>query len=375
MAGTGWGIVELSYGTVWPGIPYIVLGSTLIETPLVALGRLIGVHGVSALVVWCAAAVYQSVRCGSVPLATWAGGLVLLSVMLAFPRVAPLDTTTRDLHVAAVQAAVAMRSPLDSSIAQRNFDALVALSRQLPLVALIIWPENSLMATLEGRPDLATRASDLASELRTPLWAGVHRRVGAAQANSVALFSPGSKPVVIYDKVRLLPLAEAVPAWLPAPARRALGRFVSADPFVRGAISRRTLPAAAISICFESAFSGEQQDPHAEMLVNVVNDGWYDRSHAPEHLLLLARWRAIESAAPMVRAAATGISAFIDAEGRIRDSLGLGRAGTIVGVVATSSAVTPFERAGYWPLALAAAVSWVGGLIGSQEGARRVFRR
>ncbi len=375
MAGAGWGIVELSYASVWPGIPYIVLGSAVIETPIAPLGRWIGVHGVSGVLVAFAAALHQGVHQRSVGSPLLAAALVALAIPFASLSSVPAAPATGQLQVAVVQPGVPMRSPLDSSIAHQNFEALEALTRALPRVDLIVWPENSLMSTLEGRPDLVRKVSELSSDLRTPLWIGAHRRVGPALVNSIVLFAPGASPVVIYDKVRLLPLAESVPSWLPPVTWSALGRFVSAEPFASGSMSAHTMPPAAFSICFESAFSGEKHDAKAGLLVNAVNDGWYARSPAPEHLLLLARWRAIESGAPMARAASTGISAFINAEGKVEASLGFGRADSLVGLVAPSSLVTPFESCGYWPMALIAAAGCVAGLRVLPRAGSRGSRR
>jgi apolipoprotein N-acyltransferase len=50
----------------------------------------------------------------------------------------------------------------------------------------------------------------------------------------------------------------------------------------------------------------------------VTNDAWYGQTSAPYQHLIQGTFRAIENRVPMVRAANTGISAVIDADGRIR---------------------------------------------------------
>jgi Carbon-nitrogen hydrolase len=51
---------------------------------------------------------------------------------------------------------------------------------------------------------------------------------------------------------------------------------------------------------------------------NVTNDAWYGTTSAPYQHLAAAAFRTVENRVPMVRAANTGISAIIDADGRIR---------------------------------------------------------
>ena len=55
----------------------------------------------------------------------------------------------------------------------------------------------------------------------------------------------------------------------------------------------------------------------ADYLVNITNDAWYGNTAAPHQLLAHVTLRAIENRTPVVRAANTGISAFIAADGKI----------------------------------------------------------
>jgi len=52
-------------------------------------------------------------------------------------------------------------------------------------------------------------------------------------------------------------------------------------------------------------------------LVNLTNDAWFGRTSAPYQHLSMAVFRCVENGLPMVRAANTGISAFILANGKI----------------------------------------------------------
>lgn len=55
-----------------------------------------------------------------------------------------------------------------------------------------------------------------------------------------------------------------------------------------------------------------------DFLVNASNDGWFHGSSEHDQHLITAAFRCVETRVPMVRAANTGISAFIDGDGVVR---------------------------------------------------------
>ena len=78
--------------------------------------------------------------------------------------------------------------------------------------------------------------------------------------------------------------------------------------------------------------------------MNVSDDAWFGRTTGPLQHLNLASYRAIEEGLPMVRATPTGVSAIIDARGRVRARLGLGRSGVIDADLPGALPPTPFSH-------------------------------
>ena len=75
-----------------------------------------------------------------------------------------------------------------------------------------------------------------------------------------------------------------------------------------------------ILICYEGAFpyiTIETVREGAQVLVNLTNDAWYDRTSAPFQHFAFYIFRAIETDRYLLRAANTGISAIIDPKGRV----------------------------------------------------------
>jgi apolipoprotein N-acyltransferase len=102
-------------------------------------------------------------------------------------------------------------------------------------------------------------------------------------------------------------------------------------------------------ICYESLFPGlARPDKNVRVLINISNDAWFGVTSGPLQHLNLASYRAIESAKPILRATPTGVSAVIDARGRIMSGsrLDLGRSGVIDAQIPGMGEVTPFDNFG-----------------------------
>ena len=363
--GLGWLLVELSYRSVWPRVPWIQLGAPLIDTPLALSAAIWGVHGVGALVAAANALIVQALlRSGARTLAIGAGLLGMLAVASTWlGHLALQDDSPREVKIALVQPGIPLRARGDLGFQLRNLEALFELTRKLPAdIQLIVWPENSLLSTLEGRPDLQKRIAGLADSLHTPLLIGAHRQTRGGRANSASLFQPGAAPRPVYDKQELLPFAEDVPPVVGHVLKGSLGRLTDrlttgefAGPVATGVATART------TICYEGTFSSTAY-PRAELLVNLVNDSWYDRTRAAEHHLMLSRWRSVEAGAALIRAARTGISVVQDARSTIRARAGVGERSTLTAEVRVAPNVTPFERWGYVPLLICTGLVWVAAL-------------
>ncbi|HYN46269.1 MAG TPA: apolipoprotein N-acyltransferase, partial [Allosphingosinicella sp.] len=104
---------------------------------------------------------------------------------------------------------------------------------------------------------------------------------------------------------------------------------------------------AGIQICYEIIFSGNVVDRanRPDFIFNPSNDAWFGAWGPPQHLAL-ARLRAIEEGLPVIRATPTGISAVIDAQGRLLAGLPLGSAGVIDARLPRAAPPTPFARLG-----------------------------
>ncbi|WP_332773402.1 apolipoprotein N-acyltransferase [Phenylobacterium sp.] len=232
---------------------------------------------------------------------------------------------------------------------------------------IVVWPEGALPAVID---DLLAPGSPYVDRLAGALAPGQTLLMGANRAglsptggvdyfNSlVALRREGSGFTVtgVYDKHRLVPFGEFLPFGDLATRLGIRSLVHMPEDFTAGPEPRpltpRGLPAVQPLICYEALFphfsgaAAQRAGLRPAWLLNVSNDAWFGGASGPLQHLNIASYRAIEEGLPIVRATPTGVSAMIDAHGRIQARLGLGTEGVIDAVLPAALPPTPYSRFG-----------------------------
>lgn len=196
---------------------------------------------------------------------------------------------------------------------------------------LIVWSETSYPYLL--RRNAATVKPDpghpIAQGFHTPVIVGAQTfdTETKKQFNSATLVNQNGAFGGIYDKTHLMNFGERVPAGETLPwLRDLMPRQVSV--FTPGT---STLPLLLKTedgkiwrigtfICFEDTLPDVLRgigSNHPDLLVNITNDTWFGETSEPWEHLALSVFDAIEQRSAMVRSVNSGVSAFIDANGRI----------------------------------------------------------
>ncbi len=230
-------------------------------------------------------------------------------------------------------------------------------------VTHLVWPETAapydLGLSLGPRRLVGEAAAALPGGL---VLTGAIRREGSGGVrrifNSLFAIAPGGEIAGIYDKRHLVPFGEYLPF-------RSLLRSVGLEalaaeggdfsPGGGDAVMRLPgLPPVRPLICYEAVFPAEVSVTGRPMawLLNITNDAWFGEWAGPYQHFAISRFRAVEQGVPLVRAANTGISAFVDPYGRVISSLGLGRSGFIDGDLPKPLPLTGYARWGEWPISL-----------------------
>jgi apolipoprotein N-acyltransferase len=377
-----WTLGEYLRGVALTGFPWNPVGSALqVSAELMqgaALGGAFGLSLVAVLIAALPAVLARPGRAGRVAVgvaagllvALWIGGAVRLAGM-------PAEASATGPRLRVVQGAVDQASKWQRARAREHFERYLSLSRAPgrdgAVPDVVIWPETAVPAVYDGSADFP-RALAQAVVPNGMLITGVIRRDGQGTQlrlwNSIIAVSGRGRLVATYDKHHLVPFGEYVPLarFNPVPKLTAGRRDFSAGP----GPATVTLPGLAPFsplVCYEAIFPGRVVAPGARpgFLLNLTNDAWFGISTGPYQHLAAARLRAVEEGLPLVRAANTGISALIDAQGRVRESLGLGLRG-VLDVTLPAPTATFFARFGNGP-ALAGALLIL--LFGNFMGRRK----
>ena len=190
---------------------------------------------------------------------------------------------------------------------------------------IIIWPETSVPGYLEDEPELLKEISSLSRRVFPAYLLVGTPQQGRSRTlyNSATLLFQG-KIIERYDKLHLVPFGEFIP-WPGFFSRFSfaglVGNFSRGEDYTVFSLSQ-TKPKIKFSalICFEDVFghlARRFRQKGARFLVNMTNDAWFEDSSEPEQHLQASVFRAVENRVNVVRSANTGVSCFIDPQGKI----------------------------------------------------------
>ena len=283
------------------------------------------------------------------------------------------------LKVAAIQANIPQGDRWKADLVPRTMGTHIKFSGEVARdfgPDLIIWPETAMNTYItDPGNEYQRRIHQIAFEHDAHfLLGGPHAEFTEAGEpryfNSIFQLDPRRKFVARYDKIELLAFAEYNPLsnapFFPRPAE--VPRDYS--PGERAGIFEVKGVKLGAMICFESLYPWLARDlvgAGAQVLVNVSNDAWFQKTKAPYQHIEQTRLRAIELRRYLIRNAGTGVSAIIDPLGRyVGEPLPIFTQGVLTGTVSAREGLTPYGLWGDWPLLLGA----LGILIG--VGVRRL---
>lgn len=340
-----WFACEWFRGWFLTGMPWISLGYAHTESVLAGFGPIVGVYGISALNILIAVALYQVIKNRQ-----YLAIAIIVIVPAAGLMLQPVEWTEADgkaIKVTMVQGNIPQEIKWQYEQRQNIFNIYWRETVQHWDSDLIVWPETALPGRSEHiEQSILQPMSKAAAEQGSNILTGVIFSENAENRffNSMLLLGENQG---VYHKRHLVLFGEYYPLrWLLDLIRNWINipySDLTPGPDEQAPMSVKGVT-LGLSICFEDAFSRDvmRDLPQAKLLVNASNDAWFGDSLAPHQHLQMAQMRAIEAGRPMVRSTNTGISAFIDAQGRIEQISEQFKTQSLTQSVQGRSGITPF---------------------------------
>ncbi|MBI4356404.1 MAG: apolipoprotein N-acyltransferase [Gammaproteobacteria bacterium] len=365
-----WILFEWLRGWVLTGFPWLYLGYSQVDSPLSGYLPVVGVLGVSGLVVLSSSLIFiflkrlcqislsrfreRNISVSLSRLRERVGVRVVIMLFLlwlggsALQHVEWVSEQGEALSVALVQGNVPQEEKWRPGQKIPILKKYLALTEPHWGKTLIIWPENAVPFFSDQIQSFIDALSQKAEQHGSTVILGIPiEEVGGERYfNGVIALGEGKGT---YLKHRLVPFGEYVPfekwlrgviAFFDLPMSDFASGPFSVEPFSVGPLK------LGISICYEIAYGRDfaRQAKRSHLLVTLSDDGWFGRSIGPDQHLQIARARALETGRSILRATNTGITAVIDHHGKVRARLPQDVAHVLTSQVNSTEGWTPYIR-------------------------------
>ena len=336
-----WVALEWLKGVLFTGLPWMDLGYSLFQVPLlIQSADIFGHLGISYLIVLVNVYFVLVLEPGQEFVARFFMTLVVAALLFSvgiYSKVRYQDITElagngqEQLRAGVVQGNIDQNMKWSQDMQRTTVDKYLRLTRQLAESDnppdIVVWPETALPFYPTDNPYMTQIRGELAKENITVLTGAPMYEVVSLEKKTVKFFNSAllldstTLEEKRYDKSHLVPFGEYVPLkeFLPflEPFVETVGDFTAGEivePLTAGNAR------IGVLICFESVFpelSRKWVEQGANVLVNLTNDAWYGKSSAPHNSLAMAVLRSVEVRRSVIRCANTGISAFISPLGEV----------------------------------------------------------
>ncbi len=355
-----WVFVEWLRGWLFSGFPWMSLGYGQIDTVLSGWAPLIGVYGVSLMLVVSTTAVLIAILergrrrmlAIGVVLLPWVAGAGLSVLQWTEPVGVSINTTLLQAGIPQERKWLAEeREPTKNFYRDRT---QAAANSQL-----VVWPEVAIPSVTDREVHYIESLQRLSERSGQTIVFGILEREFLPADDSRiynSVIAINGQQLEVYRKRHLVPFGEyfPVPSFIRNWMRMMSLPFTDLSP---GAAEQSLLSMAdgtrlTVAICYEDSYGAEMlyAMPEAALIINVSNDAWFGDSIAPHQHLQIARMRSLEVGRETIRATNTGISAFIDAGGRVLATGAQFEAVEMRMAVQPRSGMTPYARFGNWPV-------------------------
>lgn len=335
--------VEWIRSFIFTGFPWNLFGTALaFDVKLLQGASVIGTYGLSLCLMLMLCGIVLLLKSILDKKVYWgAVGFIVIPLVFILVCANTFVGSNRngDIKVRLVQPNIPQTYKWDSAKAYENFRKHIDMSKSSvdDEIDLVVWGEAAVPYPLDRDINHlieVTEAIPANGFLVTGLLRGAMEYGEIVAYNSLFVINERGDILDYYDKSHLVPFGEYLPfrEYLPdfmRPVTNIVGTLGKGEKYKN--IKVNGLPLMGGAICYESIFPGEvvNKKEKPEILLVLVNDGWYGISAGPYQHLVASQMRAIEEGVTVIRSANTGVSAVIADNGEILGEIGLNVAGVV----------------------------------------------
>lgn len=364
-----WVFIEWTRTWLFTGFPWLFFGNSLIDTLFSSFAPLLGVFGMSLVLVLVSGALVNLIlgatkqRIISV--------VLIVSVVASATLLQDIPWTQpkgKELTVSVLQANISQEEKLNPQKLDWAIEQYQAMTLQSLDSDIIVWPETALFAPFgKYMESIILPLQKKMKAKQSILIGGFYINENGGVENSVLNVSSDSRE--IYSKRHLVPFGEYIPL---LEYIRWMGDWIPYSNITAGR-NNGTLSVAGelaqMTICYEDAFGAEviQSLPKASLLINVTHDGWFSGSIEPEQHMQIARMRSLETGRYMIRATTTGPAGIIDEKGNVLATAPQYTKKIITHKIQPYIGQTPYVRWGNWLIVSLLSLILMVGLIWNKK--------
>lgn len=365
-----WVVLEFIRSYAFSGFPWSSIGYSQYKfLSMIQIADITGIYGISFLVLAVNGALIDifllKERIKNMPLFPLSYNVVgfvslclilLLSLGYGKWRLGQ-ERPGNDLRAAIVQGNIDQDKKWEPAFQQEVLDIYFSLSAEASLAGtdLIVWPETAVPFFFEYDTENSVKVTRFQKELGSDLLFGSvllkdPKKDKTQLTNSAVLLDQEGKTSSRYDKIHLVPFGEYVPL------KRVLffidkivvgiGDYIPGNNYVQADTGKGRF---ATVICYEIIFPGMVRKFYqkgGDFIVNITNDAWFGMTSGPYQHFSMGVFRAVENRKPLIRSANTGVSGYIDSNGRILSQTQLFKRQFLANIIKTDATKTFYTKYG-----------------------------
>ena len=358
-------LTEYLRSVVFTGFPWLQFGYSQIDGPFSRIAPILGVEGLSFFVMalsGCLVLFAKKTEKTTACILTFTA-LLGLGLSARFVPSVQTDGQKPPMTISLVQGNIEQRMKWDPEYFEHilhTYNRLI--TPQLGRSDVIILPESAIPALETYIDPILQNLQKAGAEKGSEIIIGtIYENERNELFNSAVVLGDRERPYDLhnsprYAKHHLVPFGEYVPFgslldWMREvfvlPVNLSQGGFIQAPLLAK-------THKFNMAICYEVVFGNQMQQNQkvqkSDYLLTITNDAWFGASIGPWQHFQMARMRALELGKPLIRAANTGITAVVEADGKVSHRLAQFEENVLSAQLRPTKGETLFGRFGSLPV-------------------------